>query len=187
MALGTSAVVLYLVLGPTAIAGSPSTLEAVFSIAYPVADIVLLVGLASVLVRDADSSARRALQFIAVGLLLYVAGDVIYGYISLHSTYHGGDPVDTFWQVGIALWAVAAAAQTRPTAAIELSIEPIRRRASWAPHVATAVGFGVLIAVQLDNPFFPDVTLVITAVVLAALVSARQFLAQRELLRTRGC
>ena len=102
VAIGSSAVVLYLVLGPTAVAGDSSLLEAVFSIAYPVADMVLLVGLASVLVREAEPSARRALQFIAVGLLLYVAGDLIYGYISLHSTYHGGDPVDTLWVLAIA-------------------------------------------------------------------------------------
>jgi diguanylate cyclase (GGDEF)-like protein len=186
VAIGCSAVVLYLVLGPTAVAGSPSVLEGVFSIAYPVADMVLLVGLASVLVRESDSSARQGLRFIAVGLLLYVAGDVIYGYISLHSSYHGGDPVDAFWVAGIALWAVAAAAQRTATASSELPIDRTPQRASWAPYTATAVGFGLLIIVQRHNPFFPDVTIAITAVVLAALVSARQFLAQRDVLRTQG-
>jgi diguanylate cyclase (GGDEF)-like protein len=186
VAIGSSAVVLYLVLGPTAVAGSPSLLEGVFSIAYPVADMVLLVGLASVLVRTADSSARRALQFIAAGLLLYVAGDVIFGYISLHSVYHGGDPVDTFWVVAIALWAVAAAAQKTVTASGEPSIERAVQHASWPPYLATAVGFGLLIIVLRHDPFFPDLSLAITAVVLAILVCTRQFLAQRDLLRTQG-
>ena len=111
VAIGSSAVVLYVVLGPTAVEGGPSLLQIVFSIAYPVGDMVLLVGLASVLLRQATRSARRPLQFIAVGLLLYVAGDLIYGYITLHSVYHGGDPVDTFYMVAIALFAVAGAAQ----------------------------------------------------------------------------
>jgi diguanylate cyclase len=123
VAIGGSAVVLYVVLGPTAVAGSASLVQGVLSIAYPVGDMVLLVGLASVLVREADSSARRALQFIGVGLLLYVAGDVIYGYISLHSTYHGGSAVDTFWVVPIALWALGAAAQETPPASAE---RPVR-------------------------------------------------------------
>jgi diguanylate cyclase (GGDEF)-like protein len=186
VAIGSSAVVLYLVLGPTAVEGSPSLLEGVFSIAYPVADMVLLVGLASVLVREAEPSARGALRFIAVGLLLYVAGDVIYGYISLHSTYHGGDAVDSLWVVGIAMWAIAGAAQSTPTASAELSIEPARERASWPPFVATAVGFALLIIVQRHHAFFPDMSLVITAVVLAVLVSMRQFLTHGDLLRTQG-
>jgi diguanylate cyclase len=186
VAIGGSALVLYLVLGPTAVAGSPSFVQGVFSIAYPVGDMVLLVGLASVLVREGDRSARRALQFIAVGLLLYVAGDVIYGYISLHSTYHGGDAVDTFWVVAIALWAVAAAAQETASASGALPIGVVRQRASWPPYVATALGFGVLILVLRHNPFFPQMSLAITAVVLAILVSVRQFLVQRDLVRTQG-
>jgi diguanylate cyclase (GGDEF)-like protein len=44
------------------------------------------------------------------------------------------------------------------------------------------VGFVVLILVQHDNAFFPDVCLSLTAAVIAALVSARQFLAQRDLM-----
>ncbi|HLK43087.1 MAG TPA: GGDEF-domain containing protein, partial [Thermoleophilia bacterium] len=61
VALGSSAVVLYLVLGPTVVAGSPNLLQGIFSVAYPVGDVVLLIGLASVLVREAHPSARRAL------------------------------------------------------------------------------------------------------------------------------
>jgi diguanylate cyclase (GGDEF)-like protein len=44
------------------------------------------------------------------------------------------------------------------------------------------VGFAVLIIVQWDDPFFPDMTLSITATLIAAIVSARQFLAQRDLI-----
>jgi diguanylate cyclase (GGDEF)-like protein len=184
VAIGGSAAVLYVVLGPTAVAGSPSLVQGVLSIAYPVGDMVLLVGLASVLVREADSSARCALQFIGVGLLLYVAGDVIYGYISLHSTYHGGSDVDTFWVVAIALWAVGAAAQETPPASAELPIRGVDQRTSWPPYVATALGFGVLLAALRHSPFFPQMSLAITAVVLAILVSVRQLLSQRDVLRS---
>jgi diguanylate cyclase (GGDEF)-like protein len=181
VAIGCSAVVLYLVLGPTVVAGGPDLLEDVFSVAYPVGDVVLLVGLASVLVREADPSARRALQFMAAGLLLYVLGDVIYGYISLHSTYHGGDAVDSFWVVALAMWALAGAAQTAPAAPAEEMGEARRTRASWAPYLASAVGFTVLFVVQRNEPFFPDMCLSITAAAIAALVSTRQYLAQRDL------
>jgi len=186
VAIGSSAVVLYVVLGPTAVEGSPSLLQSVFSIAYPVGDMVLLIGLASVLLRQATRSARRPLQFIAVGLLLYVAGDLIYGYITLHSVYHGGDPVDTFYMVAIALFALAGAAQEAVTVSAQEAPDVTRRRATWAPYTASAVGFGLLIVVEHNDAFFPNLSLAITAVLLALLVSVRQYLAQHDLLRTQG-
>ncbi len=183
VAIGTSAVVLYLVLGPTVVAGSPDLLQGVFSVAYPVGDVVLLVGLASVLVREADATARRSLWFMAAGLLLYVTGDVIYGYISLNSSYHGGDPVDSFWVLAIAMWAMAGAAQPRPEERSAQIAQTRRTRASWAPHLATAAGFAVLIFMQRRDPFFPNVSVALTACLIASLVSARQFLAQSDLMR----
>jgi len=186
VAIGGSAVVLYVVLGPTAVAGSPSGLQGFFSIAYPVGDMVLLVGLASLLLRHASPSSARALQFIAVGLVFFVAADLVYGYITLHSVYHGGDPVDTLWMVAIAFFAVAAAAQPTATPSEELLTTVASQRASWPPYLATAVGFGVLIFAERHYPFFPDVSLVLTVVVLGVLVSVRQFLAQRDLLSTQG-
>ena len=49
VAIGGSAAVVYLVLGPTLVANSGSPLQVGFSVAYPVGDMVLLVGLASLL------------------------------------------------------------------------------------------------------------------------------------------
>jgi two-component system cell cycle response regulator len=181
VAIGSSAVVLYVVLGPTVVAGSANLLQGVFSVAYPVGDVVLLVGLASVLVREAQPSTGRALWFMAVGLLLYVVGDVVYGYLSLHSAYQGGDPVDTFWFVATALWAIAAEAQIRPDASSPNVISGHPLKISRTPYIGAAVGFTVLIVGQWDNSFFPDMTLAITAALIAALVAVRQFLAQRDL------
>jgi diguanylate cyclase (GGDEF)-like protein len=186
VAIGSSAVVLYVVLGPTAVAGGPSVLQDIFSIAYPVGDIVLLVGLASVLLRQSSPSTRHALRFIAVGLLLYVAGDLIYGYMTLHGTYQGGDPLDTFYMVAIALFGIAAAAQEETGRSPDKLDADAPRRATWAPYVASAVGFGLFIAVDRHDVLFPNLSLAITAVVLATLVSARHVLAQRDLLSTQG-
>jgi diguanylate cyclase (GGDEF)-like protein len=184
VAIGGAAAVWYVALGPTALAQSPSLLQAAFSIAYPVGDLVLLVGLASVLMRESAPSTRRALRFMAVGLVLYVAGDLVYGYITLHGTYHGGDPVDSFYMVAIAFFAMAGAAQKAEVAA-HSAPAPVRR-ASWAPYLATGFGFAILLASQRNQAFFPDLSVAVTAVVLATLVSSRQYLAQRALLRTQG-
>jgi hypothetical protein len=53
------------------------------------------------------------------------------------------------------------------------------------PVLAVAVGFGLLVFNQRHDRLVPDLTLVIAAVLLALLVSARQFLAQRDLLQTQ--
>jgi diguanylate cyclase (GGDEF)-like protein len=186
VAIGGSAVVVYVVLGPTIVQSGADPLQTAFSIAYPVGDMVLLVGLATVLLRRTAGSSARALQLMTVGLLLYVAADLVYGYLTLHSTYHGGDPVDSLWMVAIALFAVAGAAQSAPEQATEVVSFAPRRRTSWAPYVAVAVSFGLLIVSQRHAPLLPDLTLVIAAVVLATLVSARQLLAQRDLVLTQG-
>jgi two-component system, cell cycle response regulator len=176
VAIAGAMVVTYAVLGPTLRQAGPDALSNGVSIAYPVGDMILLVGLGSVLLRLMAVSSARALQFMAGGLLFYVAADLAYGYIQLHSTYQGGDPVDSLWMIAIALTAVAGAAQISPHLTAVVA-DGRRRTASWAPYVAVAVGFGLLI---IDHR---DLILVIAGVVLATLVSVRQFLAQTDLLQ----
>jgi len=174
VAIAGAMVVTYVVLGPTLRQGGPDALSNVVSIAYPVGDMILLVGLGSVLLRRTAISSARALQFMVAGLLFFVAADLVYGYIQLHSTYQGGDPVDSLWMIAIALFAVAGAAQASPDPST-LAAEGKEGTASWAPYVAVAVGFGLLI---IDHR---DLSLVIAGVLLATLVSVRQFVAQNDL------
>jgi diguanylate cyclase (GGDEF)-like protein len=186
VAIGGAAVVIYVVLGPTVLERGPDALQTAFSVAYPVGDMVLLVGLASVLLRRTIASSIRALQFMAAGLLFFVAADLVYGYITLHSAYKGGDPVDSLWMIAIAVFAVAGAAQASSDPNAELTAEQRPRRATAVPVIAVAVGFGLLVFDQRHDRLLPDLTIVIAAVLLALLVSARQFLAQRDLLQTQG-
>jgi diguanylate cyclase (GGDEF)-like protein len=185
VAIGGATVVIYVVLGPTAVQAGSDLLQTVFSVAYPVGDMVLLVGLATLLLGGGMPSSRLALQLLAVGLVFFVVGDLVYGYITLHSTYHGGDPVDSVWMVAIALFAVAAAAQ-KPVDVEEAPIKVRRQHLSTVPYLAVAVGFGLLLFSQRNDVLFPELSLTITAMLLAALVSLRQFLAQRDLLDTQG-
>ncbi|MDX6481403.1 MAG: hypothetical protein QOG85_1913 [Gaiellaceae bacterium] len=135
VAIAGSAVVVYVVLGPTLVAGSGSPLQVAFSVAYPAGDMVLLVGISSVLLRGAMPSLRWPLRLLAAGLVLFVVGDVIYGYITLHSIYHTGDLVDLTWISALALMTVAGATQVTKTRTEPL--EPARDRVSWLPTVAT--------------------------------------------------
>src|SRR5437763_17172373 len=104
VALGGATVVWYLVLGPATVAADGSPLQTFFAIASPVGDMVLIVGLAAILLRRVPASSRRALQIMAVGLVAFVVADLAYGYISIHGTYTGGDPVDILWMFAIIIF-----------------------------------------------------------------------------------
>jgi two-component system, cell cycle sensor histidine kinase and response regulator CckA len=179
VALGGSALVIYLVLGPTAMLNGGSALQDAISVAYPVGDMVLLVGLASLLLRGSAPSARDALLFLGAGLLLYVVADLIYGYLTLHSSYKGGDPVDTLWMVAIALFAVAGAAQRRVEEPEQIC--STRRRVGGLPYLAVAIGFSLLVYSDRNESFFPGVLMTLIAMALAGLLVIRQFVSQREL------
>jgi diguanylate cyclase (GGDEF)-like protein len=185
MAIGGSAVVVYVVLGPTAVASGSSTLQTTFSIAYPVGDMVLLVGLARLLLARPLPSSRLALQLLAAGLAFFVAADLVYGYITLHSSYQGGDPVDTLWMIAIALLAVAAAAQRTVAQAEDVPEVAQRQRLSRLPFVAVGAGLLLMLYAQREDSI-SDQALTLTVVLLTVLACVRQFLAQRDLLTTEG-
>jgi diguanylate cyclase (GGDEF)-like protein len=152
-----------------------------------VGDLVLLVGLGAVLLCGTAPSSERALQFMAAGLIVFVAADILYGWKTLNGSYVGGDPIDTVYVVAMALFTVAASAQLRPTDPVpQFARRAGHQRASWAPAIAVAGGFGLLLFSERNDPLLPNLTLVLTAVAIAALVSIRQFLAQRDLVRTQG-
>ncbi len=182
--LAGSAAVVYVVLGPTLVANSGSPLQVAFSIAYPVGDMVLIVGLASLLLRGSAPSAQWALRLLGAGLLLFVVGDLVYGYVTLHSSYQSGNPIDTTWMVALALMAVAGT--TQPTVERPEQIEPARERVSWLPPAAVAFGFGILLFSERHESFFPGAVMTLIAIALAALVLARQILVQRDLLSAQG-
>jgi diguanylate cyclase (GGDEF)-like protein len=156
------------------------------SIAYPVGDMVLLVALGSVLLRGGFEGTRRSLHLIELGLIALVAADLVYGYISLHGTYRGGDPVDGLWLLGLALFAAAPTFQRDPRAPDTRrrdTAAPARRaHLTWLPYAAVATGFTMLAISNGSQRFFPEQTLAFVAIVLAALVATRQLLAQRRLL-----
>jgi diguanylate cyclase (GGDEF)-like protein/PAS domain S-box-containing protein len=184
VAIGGAAAVVYLVLGPTVVAGSGSALQVGFSVAYPVGDMVLLVGLASVFTRGSAVSARWALRLLVAGVVLFVVGDLVYGYATLHSGYESGDPVDTAWMVALALMAVAGTTQRASDGAE--SIERTRGRVGWLPPTAVAFGFGLLLFSLRNEAVFPGLAMVVIAIVLAGLVLARQVLVQRDLFHAQA-
>ena len=176
--LGAATVVWFVLIAPTARAGGQSTLQMATSLAYPVGDVILVVGVASLLLRGVPASARRALSLIAGALCLFVIGDSLYAYVTLHGVFANSDALNVTYAVALALFVLAARCQ-RSVAPGAVGVVR-RRRVSWMPYVAVAAGFVVLLVSELSKtPGTPVIALAATA--LAILVSGRQLVSQHEL------
>jgi signal transduction histidine kinase len=187
---GGGAIVWYFVLGPTAEQGGQSALAMAVSMAFPVGDLFLLAGLAAVLLRATPPALRVPLRLIAAALLLGIVADVLYGAGQLHGTYTAGGYIDALYAFEFSLFALAGISQCRihqGESSAELGRSTrVSSRASWLPYLSVAIGLGVLLGVERQEAFFPNVSLVLIVIVLATLVAVRQYLAQRELVNTEA-
>ncbi len=182
-ALGAATVVWYVLIAPTARAGGQSTLQMAFSLAYPVGDVILIVGVASLLLRGVAGSTRRSLWLVTAALCLFVIGDSLYAYVTLHGVFASSDALNLTYAMAFVLFILAARCQGPADAAIPQLIKP--RQVSWMPYTAVAAGFAVLLVSELSGtPGTMVIALAATA--LAVLVSARQLVGQRELVAAQN-
>jgi diguanylate cyclase (GGDEF)-like protein len=174
----------YLALGPAvASATGGFNLANLVTFAYPVGDLLLLFGVLSLLWRGVPRLSVGSLRIFAGGLLVLIAADVTYDYITVNSTYLGGDPVDTLWVVALLVLFVAAGYQLRVRSAGEWAIAHRARvtRPSIMPFLAVAASYLLLMILGLKNVSFnPLGGVLLGAVALTVLVSVRQFAALRD-------
>ena len=105
-------------------------------------------------------------------------------FITVHSAYLGGDPVDTLWLLGgDGRLHLSAASQlrTKPTGTVVGAAEPIPVRPSFLPYVAVLSSYVLLAFVGLRSVGFnPLGGILLGALVLTILVSIRQYIALRD-------
>ena len=84
---------------------------------------------------------------------MFIAADITYDYITVHSTYLGGDPVDTLWFLALAILFVAAGCQLRAGPAGEFAAppRPPAARPSVLPYLAVAGSYLLLTVVGLQQ------------------------------------
>jgi diguanylate cyclase (GGDEF)-like protein len=185
--LGGSMAIWYLVLAPTVVEGGNSTLQMATSIAYPIGDVGILAGLAIVALRWSPATLRRPLALIAIGVSLFIVADLAYGYVELHGGISGSDPLDGLWIAAIGLFAIAAMQQSRVEPGDEETLiptrAPIERRVSWLPFGALLIGSITVLSSQWGTRFVPELSLLLIAIALAALVAVRQYVTQGEMIR----
>ncbi|MGD0937542.1 MAG: EAL domain-containing protein, partial [Streptosporangiaceae bacterium] len=180
---GGATVIWYVALGPAVGSQFGFHLDDLVTFAYPVGDLVLLFGVLTLLWRGVPRSTVVSLRIFATGLLVFIAADMTYDYIIVHSSYRGGDPVDTLWILAVTILFVAAGCQlrARPAAEFAGSPKPSGARPSALPYLAVAGSYLLLVIVGLhDVRFNPLGGVLLGAVLLTALVSVRQFAALRD-------
>ena len=180
VALSGAVPIWYISVGPTIVAGGQGAVALAVSLAYPLGDMVLLVGLAALVFRGVPAGMRWPVNLIGIGLLGFVVTDLVYGWINLHSTYAGGDPIDTGWMIALAVFLLAAVAQ--PVAEVRPGNPPVaKRRVSWIPYVGLIANFSLVVYLQ-RHANATMLAVYVGVVVLAATVSVRQLVVQSELL-----
>jgi diguanylate cyclase (GGDEF)-like protein len=181
--LGGAVLIWAVALGP-AITGDPGfDLVDLVTYAYPVGDLLLLFGILSVLWRGVPPSTVLSLRLFGLAVLVFIAADLTYDWITVHSTYLGGDPVDTLWVTALCLVCLSASSRLRSKPDGPRAPRPVvvAARPSFLPYVAVVSCFVLLAVLGLSTvPFVPLGGIMLAAIALTFMVAVRQYLALRD-------
>jgi diguanylate cyclase (GGDEF)-like protein/PAS domain S-box-containing protein len=179
---GTGMVLWHFIIRPLALADGVDPLESGLAIAYIVGDIVLVLCIATIWLRRPDSATQVALYLVTLGLLAICVADVAFAYLQLFSRYEGGDWPDGFWNIGMFLLAVGAYHQLSASQKATQSTEtdgggsPL----GWLPYLIITTGYVLLVWVARSAQGDQIWELILGAVLLTAMVMARQVASARE-------
>ncbi len=186
-----------LVLGPTA-ASSADPLPWVVSLASPLGDLILLLGVTRALMLSTVHPSRRALAVLGGGTVLFLVSDIAYSYLALNEAYQTGTILDLGWTIGTLLISLGAVVEMHD----RVTAQRLRLRAGrWlehagalVPYVVVAAAFGLMIDAVLGMPAdggglpgalgLPGLVLGSTAI--TVLVVIRQYASVRERIRAEG-
>ncbi len=177
----------YFLIDPIARSQDSTALAALVAAAYPVADLVLLLGIATVALGTAYALRRWTCLLLGLALASFMVGDIAYASLNVSGQYVAGEPLTLLseipFQVSYLLLTVAALRGLRDAKAVVRGGAASNRPPSTLsalPYVAVALGYGLLLWVSFGDLPESVQGLIIGAVALTALVVARQVVAVRE-------
>ena len=150
--------------------------------AYPTGDVVVVV-LVVLALRHLPRPTPVYLRLLLCGLLMIAVSDATYAYLREISGYHTGNVIDLGWVGGYA--SIAAGGLAFRQDDVERVARPLSLAAVVAPFLAALGALGT-IAADIDLGHHLDRFAWCTALVLCALVLARQFFLGCDLGRHRG-
>lgn len=185
--IGGGMILWYFLLGPIAEANAGDDLVWVLSLAYPIGDLVLLLGIASLLLRNRETSTAVPVNLLLLGMVINFFTDFAFSYQSLQGTYQTGNFVDAMYSLACFPVIAGAYIQHRNTMRGDSRQGDHSRRVSarvtWLPYAAIAVGYGTILKFVFDQPESVLRHVIAAAAVLTGFVVVRQVLAMRENVR----
>lgn len=172
--------ILHVVL-PRVEADGEDLLASTIAYGYVVGDLVLLLGVITLLLRGYRGATGRVIQLLSVSVRVTFVGGLLFAQLLDDQAYSGGDLLDVTWIVAEYLLVLAAQIQYRGRCALSAASDGQEQRpVAWLPYAAIGTGYGLLLAVSCGEATEALQLLVIGALVLTVLVVARQVLAVRE-------
>lgn len=164
-------------------AGGANAFALGLSLAYPIADIVILTVAAIVLTR-ARTGRRSTLAMLTGGVVLMALSDGAFVYLTARGGYVSGHVVDIGWAAAFLTFGMAALISRRaPETEVVLSQVP-SRVSLWLLYVPVAVAAMVCIPAYFPTPGLGPIF--VSSTVLMAAVMARQYTVVRQNQRLLG-
>jgi len=169
-ALGAGAVSVAVLLGPALEVTDGNTAVVATSLAYPIADVVLLallVAVGSILGVRRD----RTLLLLGAAIVANLVGDIVFLDLSTQGIYLEGGPLDLSWLTGVALMALAARTSAPDPGGVPAPTGPTTRVGWRVLAVPLACNVASLVVLGLDagSRFNPAAAWLAVGCVLAAL------------------
>ncbi|MEO5858162.1 MAG: EAL domain-containing protein [Pyrinomonadaceae bacterium] len=176
-----SVVVWYFLIRPMSDGLDGDTLKTVLTIAYPVSDLVLLLGISSLLFRKSETSHTGPVNLLMLAVILTFLADFCFSYQTLNGTYKTGAPIDALFTM--ACYPVMVAAHLQYILAKRRDLEvvstsPSKARFFWVPYLGVAIVYLVILNLISENPIF--LAMIMVAAAVTSLVIFRQFMFVRE-------
>jgi diguanylate cyclase (GGDEF)-like protein/PAS domain S-box-containing protein len=183
---GGAVAIWYFSIRPTAASHESSHVVTLLAFAYPLASMLVLLGVTTVLLRRPIDGNRLAFALLVIGVSVGVVADLTFNLVQLETGGRSASWADAvFLLCYVALIASAELYLRRPVARRPASAVTVTRRQSISPlpYVAVGTTYGLLLVVALHPWMDPLSGLAIGALLVTALVVLRQLLTVRENLR----
>lgn len=186
---GSAMIIWYFIIQPIARANESDLITTIVAVAYPVSDLVLVLGLLTVAFRGTDDRSRAALTILGAGIGVLVGADLLFAYLSVTGTYESGGLSTVTYMLADFILVLAPYwyLQTPTSLAAKTRVTKTERRAvNHLPYIAVALGYGLLLIDARDIWRERLGGLVAGAVLLTLLVVIRQVLALRDNARSEA-
>jgi PAS domain S-box-containing protein len=184
--LGGSLAVWYFVIQPT-INGiaEGEWLTKGLNLFYTVGDMVLMLGIVTILMRRPLEIVKNPIYILIVGIITIWASDIGFAYFTLQNTYYSGHWVDNLFVFGMLIMSISAVYQNHLVTNYKpinenLTDEFVDSKFNWLPYLGIAIGFTILLLETKPYWFGWLGAVVFVTLTMTGLVVFRQIIAVKE-------